>query len=64
MLEIVWRNPQPPARRRLRIEEVGADESTAAPIWVISYHSIVDSGWPENEYQLFVKRNFEPPIAV
>jgi hypothetical protein len=51
MLEIVWRNPQPPARRTLRVEEVRADESTSAPVWVICYHSIVDSGWPENEYQ-------------
>ena len=64
MLEIVWRNPQPPARRTLRVEEVGADESTTAPTWVICYHSILASGWPENEYQLFVSRNFEPPIAV
>ena len=64
MLEIVWRNPQPPARRTLRVEEVRADESTSAPIWVICYHSVVESGWPENEYQLFVSRNCEPPIAV
>jgi hypothetical protein len=64
MLEIVWRNPQPPARRTLRIEEVGADESTSAQVWVICYHSIVDSGWPENEFQLLVKREFEPQIAV
>jgi len=64
MLEIVWSNPQPPARRRLRIEEVWADESTSAPMWVIFYHSIVDSGWPETEYRLFVNRNFDRRIAV
>jgi hypothetical protein len=64
MLEIVWSNPQPPARRRLRIEEVWADESTSAPMWVIFYHSIVDSGWPETEYRLFVNRNFDRKIAV
>jgi hypothetical protein len=64
MFEIVWRNPQPPARRTLRITEVWADESTVAPMWVIFYHTIVDSGWPENEYRLFVNRNFETPIAV
>jgi hypothetical protein len=64
MLEIVWRNPHPPARRKLGIEEVWADESTVAPMWVIFYHTILASGWPENEYRLFVNRNFEPPIAV
>ena len=64
MLEIVWRNPQPHKRRRLRIAEVRADESTSAPAWVIIYHTIMVSGWPENEYQLLVNRNFEPRIAV
>jgi hypothetical protein len=64
MLEIVWRNPQPPARRTLRIAEVWADESAAAPMWVISYHTMAASGWPENEYRLFVNRNLRPPIAV
>jgi hypothetical protein len=64
MLEIVWRNPQPPKRRKLRIAEVRADESTLAPAWVIIYHTIIASGWPENEYQLLVNRNFEPGIAV
>jgi hypothetical protein len=64
MLEIVWRNPQPPARRTLRIAEVGADESTSAPMWVIFYHTIVASGWPENEYRLLVNRNYRRPIAV
>ncbi|HWY21308.1 MAG TPA: hypothetical protein VNX26_08815 [Candidatus Acidoferrum sp.] len=64
MFEIVWRNPQPPARRTLRIEEVWADESTVAPRWVIFYHTILDSGRPENEYQLLVNRNFERSIAV
>jgi hypothetical protein len=59
MLQIVWRNPQPPARRRLRIEEVWADESASAPTWMIVYHSLIASGWPENEYQLLVNRNFE-----
>jgi len=63
-LEIVWRNPHPPERRTLRIEEVGADESTVAPMWVIFYHTILDSGWPENEYRLFVNRTAERPIAV
>ena len=62
MMEIVWRNPHPPARRSLRIAEVGADESTAGPMWIIFYHTIVASGWPETEYQLHVKRN--RPIAV
>jgi len=33
-------------------------------MWVIFYHSIVDSGWPENEYRLFVNRNFDRRIAV
>jgi hypothetical protein len=64
MLEVVWRNPQPPARRSVRIAEVGADESTVAPQWVIFYHTILDSGLPENEYQLHVNRNFEAGIAV
>jgi len=64
MVEIVWRNPQPPAKRTLRIEEVGADESTVAPMWVIFYRTILDSGWPENEYRLFVNRMVEHPIAV
>lgn len=56
MLEIVWRNLQPPARRTLRVALVRADESTTLPMWVICYHSLVDSGQPENEYQLFVRR--------
>jgi hypothetical protein len=64
MLEIVWRNPQPPARRRLQIAEVGADESTTSPMWVIFYHTILASGWPENEYRLLVNRNYRRPIAV
>jgi hypothetical protein len=64
MLELVWSNPKPPKRRTLRIAEVGADESTAGPMWVIFYHTILSSGWPENEYRLMVNRNFEPPIAV
>lgn len=64
MLEIVWRNPQAPAPRTVQILEVGADESTAAPMWVIFYHTILESGWPENEYQLLVNRNLNRPIAV
>jgi len=64
MLEIVWRNPQPPVRRTLRIAEVWADESASAPMWVIFYHTMAASGWPENEYRLFVNRNLRPPIAV
>jgi hypothetical protein len=64
MLELVWRNPRPPAKRTLRIAEVAADESAVAPMWVIFYHTILDSGWPENEYQLLVNRKFERPIAV
>ncbi len=64
MLEIVWRNPRPPAPRTLRITEVCADESTSAPVWVIFYHTIIASGWPENEYQLLVNRNFDRGIAV
>jgi hypothetical protein len=56
MLEIVWRNLQPPPRRMVRVAAVKADESTTAPMWVICYHTIVDSGRPENEYQLFVRR--------
>jgi hypothetical protein len=59
MLEIVWRNPRPPARRSLQIAEVGADESTAPPMWIIHYHSIRASGWPENEYRLLVNRDLE-----
>ncbi|MGA8622765.1 MAG: hypothetical protein WB660_30110 [Candidatus Sulfotelmatobacter sp.] len=64
MLEIVWRNPRPPAKRSLRIEEVWADESRSAPTRVIFYHTLLASDWPENEYQLLVNRNFEPEIAV
>lgn len=64
MLKIVWRNPQPPARRTLRIEEVFADESTVAPMWVIFYHTLLDSGWAENEFRLFVNRNFGRSMAV
>jgi len=64
MLEIVWRNPHPPARRTVRIAEVGSDESTTAAMWVIFYHTIVASGWPENEYRLLVNRNYQPPMAV
>ena len=44
MLEIVWRNPRPPAARSLRVAEVGADESRAAPMWIICYQTIVDFG--------------------
>lgn len=64
MLEIVWRNPQPPARRTLRIAEVWADESRSASMRVIFYHTFVDPGLRENEYRLFVNRNFERRIAV
>lgn len=64
MLEIVWRNPHPPVRRTLRISEVWADESTSSAMWVIFYHTLIDTGWPENEYQLLVNRNFEQGIAV
>jgi hypothetical protein len=64
MLEIVWRNPQPPARRTLRVAEVWADESTTEPMWVIFYHIIVASGWAENEYRLLVNRNYQQPMAV
>ena len=64
MLEIVWRNPQPPAKRSLVIEEVWADELASASTWVIFYHTLVDSGSAENEYQLLVNRKFERPVAV
>jgi hypothetical protein len=64
MLEIVWRNPQPPARRTLAIEEVWADELSSAPMRVIFYHTLVTSGAAENEYQLLVNRKFERSIAV
>ena len=64
MLEIVWRNPQPPAKRSLVIEEVWADELASSSMWVIFYHTLVDSGSAENEYQLLVNRKFERPIAV
>jgi len=64
MLEIIWRNPHPPAARTLRIAEVWADESTSAPMWIIFYHSMAASGWPGNEYRLFVNRNFVRRIAV
>jgi hypothetical protein len=64
MLEIVWRNPQPPARRTLRIEEVWADESAVAPMWVVFYHTLLDSGWAENEFRLLVNRNVQGSIAV
>jgi hypothetical protein len=33
-------------------------------MWVIFYHTMAASGWPENEYRLFVNRNLRPPIAV
>ena len=59
MLEIVWRNPRPPARRTLRIAEMSADESTSAPMWVIFYQTLVASGWPETEYQLLVNRKLQ-----
>jgi hypothetical protein len=64
MLKIAWRNPQPPVRRKLRIAEVRADESTSAPVWLIIYQTIIASGWPENEYHLLVNRHFERGIAV
>jgi hypothetical protein len=64
MLEIVWRNPQPPAKRMLRIEEVWADESAVAPMWVVFYHTLLDSGWAENEFRLLVNRNVQGSIAV
>jgi len=64
MLKIVWRNPQPPARRKMRIAEVRADESTTASMWVIFYRTLVASGGSENEYQLLVNRNFARPLAV
>lgn len=64
MLEIVWRNPRPPAQRSLLVAEAGADESTAAPVWIISYHTIVAPGRPEKEFELLVNRNRQRPIAV
>jgi len=64
MLEIVWRNPRPPARKKLRVAEVGADESTAGPMWVISYRTIVASGRLENVCELLVKRMLRRPIAI
>jgi hypothetical protein len=64
MLEVVWRNPRPPARRSLQIAEVGANESTAPSMWIIFYHTILASGWPENEYQLLLNRNLRRPISV
>jgi hypothetical protein len=64
MLEIVWRNPRPPERRELQIAEVGADESTEAPMWIISYHTLLASGWPENEFQVFLNRNLRRSVAV
>jgi hypothetical protein len=64
MLEVVWRNPQPPARRTLRITEVRADESREGPTWIIFYHTINDKDWPENAYQLLVKRNAQSLVAV
>jgi hypothetical protein len=64
MVEIVWRNPRPPAPRSLRVTQVAAAESTLAPMWIIFYHTVHYSGWPENEYQLLVKRSAQHPIAV
>jgi hypothetical protein len=64
MLEIVWRNPRPPARKKLRVAEVAADESTASPMWVISYRTIVASGRLENVYELVVKRILQGKIAI
>ena len=64
MLEIVWRNPRPPVRRLLQIAEVRTDESTKAPMWIIHYHTMPASGWPENEYRLLVNRNLQRPIAI
>ncbi len=63
-LEIVWRNPSPPPHRMFRLAEIAADESTSGSMWVIRYQAIPVLGWPENEYQLFVKRNFKRRIAV
>jgi hypothetical protein len=48
----------------LRIEEVWADESAVAPMWVIFYHTLLDSGCAENEYRLLVNRNVQGSIAV
>jgi hypothetical protein len=56
MLKIVWRNPRPPAQRSLWVAEVGADESTRAPMWIIYYQTIEASGSPSNEYELLVSR--------
>src|ERR1700688_40780 len=63
MLKIAWRNPHPPARTALMIEEVLSDELPSAPTWVIFYRTIVASGAPENESQLLVNRIFGRPIA-
>jgi hypothetical protein len=56
MPKIVWRNPRPPAQRSLWVAEVGADESRAAPMWIIYYQTIEASGRPSNEYELLVSR--------
>lgn len=64
MLEIVWRNPRPPTQRSLWVAEVGADESTAAPAWIIYYQTIEASGWPSNEYELLMSRKPQRPNAV
>ncbi len=64
MLEIVWRNPRPPAARSLWVAEVGADESRAAPMWIIYYQTIETSGWPSNEYELLVSRKVRRPKTI
>ena len=64
MLEIVWRNPRPPALRSLWIAEVGADESKAAPMWIIHYQTIEASGRRSNEYELLVSRKPHRPNAA
>ena len=60
MLEIVWRNPQPPARRSLKIAITVADESTKGPMWIIYYQTLLESGWPESEFRLLVNRKTAP----
>ncbi len=64
MLKIVWRNPRPPAQRSLWVAEVGADESTRAPMWIIYYQTIEASGRPSNEYEVLLRRKPQRLNAV
>jgi hypothetical protein len=63
MLEIVWRNPRPPARRTLRVAEVVQMNRPQRHVGSFCL-TIVASREPDNEYQLLVNRNLQRPSGV